>query len=323
MSVFGAMIVFFTITTSVFAYGGGGSCSNGATNPPACNACPIGQQLELGACVVPVNDIVITTTAGPVEIEATGGCNNIVFTSTGPYPSSVNFTAPYGKQSFKLNCHNSDPTSITVTFTGFQNPNSLLKKVSLTNALLNTLDDTPTINSSSESFSYQVSDGGANDEDGVVNGEIDDPFVLLVPVVNNAPTQSNGVVFTAGSGAAGGGPLFFDFDKFKRFINIFTTNNGTTTITTVATSSAENCAPYISQYGWVGTYSNDVVKLKQFLNKHEGENLGESKLYNFATYSAVKRYQTKYGVTPRSGLQLNRTTAVVNKQYCYYQANGL
>jgi peptidoglycan hydrolase-like protein with peptidoglycan-binding domain len=89
-----------------------------------------------------------------------------------------------------------------------------------------------------------------------------------------------------------------------------------------ASTTASTCGSYIVRYGKPGADHSDVVKLKKFLNKYENANLGETSSYNTATFAAVKAYQAKYGVNPKSGLQLVKTTKKINDQYCGYVAQG-
>jgi hypothetical protein len=89
-----------------------------------------------------------------------------------------------------------------------------------------------------------------------------------------------------------------------------------------ASTTTASCGTYIVRYGKPGADHSDVVKLKKFLNKYENAGLGETSSYNNATFLAVRAYQTKHGVTPRSGLQLIKTTKKINDQYCGYVAQG-
>ena len=62
----------------------------------------------------------------------------------------------------------------------------------------------------------------------------------------------------------------------------------------IATSTPPSCVVYFTEYQKNGSYSDEVTKIKEFLNTTEGESLTVSRAYDSALIKAVKRFQQKY-----------------------------
>ncbi len=97
-----------------------------------------------------------------------------------------------------------------------------------------------------------------------------------------------------------------------------------TTINKINTIYCEKAAklscPYFGSYQKLGSASNEVIKIKKFLNNTQGENLNiQSNVFDDALFAAVKRFQGKYlntalkpwGITTATGFwyQSTRKTA--------------
>lgn len=89
------------------------------------------------------------------------------------------------------------------------------------------------------------------------------------------------------------------------------------------------CSVYLNSYLKVDVINdkNEVVKLQDFLNKYEGENLSVDGNFDISTYESVKRFQNKYaqdvllpfGVNYKAtGHVLQTTKAKINQLYCQY-----
>lgn len=111
------------------------------------------------------------------------------------------------------------------------------------------------------------------------------------------------------SGGGGGGSYYGG--------GVYTGSTGTGT--NVITTNPKTCSPYFYKYMRIARANDraEVIKLQTFLRTYEGEtNLPSTGYFGTLTDAAVKRFQTKYGVTPRSGYVLVKTTAKLNEIYC-------
>lgn len=102
---------------------------------------------------------------------------------------------------------------------------------------------------------------------------------------------------------------------------VTTTTTGATTTTVVTTNGS--CMPYFVQYMRIYRKNDlaEVKKLQAFLNEYEGEKLPVTGRFITMTDAAVKRFQKKYGITPRSGYVYVKTTDKLNELYCQKVAN--
>ncbi|MBH2007339.1 hypothetical protein I8H83_01920 [Candidatus Saccharibacteria bacterium] len=123
-------------------------------------------------------------------------------------PTHVGFSYPLGLVSFKVKVKNTDPLSTELLFVTDLKPNEVtsMKYINgtyspIANATIeqSTLEGKPALK-----LTYQLSDGGALDEDGIVNGEIVDPVGLAVKT-----TETNVLAPNTGSKRVDNGlPLF-------------------------------------------------------------------------------------------------------------------
>jgi hypothetical protein len=127
-----------------------------------------------------------------------------------------------------------------------------------------------------------------------------------------------------GGGGGGGGFVFSSSYVTNPFAVIPTVNAGNGTVGQVlgASTTAANCANFITRFGTVGSRGTDVTKLQQFLIKYEGAKFNATGYYGPLTRNAVRAFQAKNGINPTSGMQYSKTTKVVNDQYCAHVAGG-
>lgn len=78
------------------------------------------------------------------------------------------------------------------------------------------------------------------------------------------------------------------------------------------------CQAYIQQHATVGTRSRDVARLQTFLNVYYDAQIPVTGYFGAITESAVRQFQSEYGIIPASGKQLKKTTAKVNQLYCTF-----
>ena len=100
---------------------------------------------------------------------------------------------------------------------------------------------------------------------------------------------------------------------------------GTQNVFALETTSDSKCN-YIQNYLSFGSesVSSDVIRLQQFLNSHEGENLSTNGIFRMETKQAVERFQMKYkdqiltpwGITSPTGYVYITTRNTINKLYC-------
>lgn len=87
------------------------------------------------------------------------------------------------------------------------------------------------------------------------------------------------------------------------------------------TGTSLACAPYMTKYNRLGLTGTEYAKLVSFLNTYEGAKI-TAQSFDATVATAVKTFQTKYGIIPVSGHQLVKTTAKINELYCTYKAQG-
>jgi peptidoglycan hydrolase-like protein with peptidoglycan-binding domain len=83
-------------------------------------------------------------------------------------------------------------------------------------------------------------------------------------------------------------------------------------------STTTACPIYLHQYAKVGTSSSDVARLQTFLNVYYDAQIPVTGYFGRITESAVRQFQDEYGIVPRSGMQLQETTATINRLYCMF-----
>jgi peptidoglycan hydrolase-like protein with peptidoglycan-binding domain len=69
-------------------------------------------------------------------------------------------------------------------------------------------------------------------------------------------------------------------------------------------------------YNVRGSRGAEVLKLQKFLNAREKAGLPETGYFGDLTFGAVRGFQAKYGINPRSGNQMIKTTTKINELYC-------
>ncbi len=99
---------------------------------------------------------------------------------------------------------------------------------------------------------------------------------------------------------------------------VYTNTSIATTTSATTTAINTSCAPYFVKYMRIYAKNDtaEVKKLQSFLDQYEGEKLPVTGRFITMTDAAVKRFQTKYGITPRSGYVMVKTTAKLNEIYC-------
>ena len=148
-----------------------------------------------------------------------------------------------------------------------------------------------------------MTDGGALDEDGLVNGVIMDPVgpALIEPVLPPTPTPTptpaptptptpvpdTGTVSTGGSGGGSGSTGGGGGSSAAPTV----TTPIKTTTTIPATFSFTKNLSFVQQSG---NSTDDVTNLEKFLNAFAGERVDVNGRYDQADVEAVKRFQTKY-----------------------------
>jgi hypothetical protein len=136
----------------------------------------------------PITDASGTTPGGPVNAQIVGGgfSGTPQFTTPTAPPSGQSF--PYGVFGFTASVPQTNPpSSITVTLTY---PQALAAGTKVWKELNGTwLDWTNSVTISGNTITYMITDGGAGDADGAVNGSITDPLGPASPA-NSIPSLS-------------------------------------------------------------------------------------------------------------------------------------
>jgi hypothetical protein len=114
---------------------------------------------------------------------------------------------------------------------------------------------------------------------------------------------------SGGGASSGGGAIAYGGGYY---------NATTGTLTPVVTNNGLTCSPYFTQFMRLGKKNSvsEVKKLQAFLNTYEGANLPVTGYFGGLTASAVKKFQAKYTIAPKSGYVLAKTTAQLNQIYC-------
>ena len=105
-----------------------------------------------------------------------------------------------------------------------------------------------------------------------------------------------------------------------------TTSGGTGEVPPAPLPSGGLCTPYLTtyiQYGYTNN-TDDVTRLQNFLNSHEGESLAVTGNYDDPSFEAVKRFQSKYassvltvwGLTEPTGYVYKTTRNKINSFNC-------
>jgi peptidoglycan hydrolase-like protein with peptidoglycan-binding domain len=94
-----------------------------------------------------------------------------------------------------------------------------------------------------------------------------------------------------------------------------TTSGGTGEVPPPALPDGGICTPYLTtyiQYGYTNN-TDDVTRLQNFLNSHEGESLSITGTYDEPSFEAVKRFQSKYASSVLTVWGLSSPTGYVYK----------
>jgi hypothetical protein len=134
-------------------------------------------------------------------------------------------------------------------------------------------------------------------------------------VVYTQSSSSSGGSSGGSGGGGGGGPIAATTISVPA-----TAGTGTTTGTApgkvLGVSTKNTCAAYMGAYNVRGSRGAEVLKLQKFLNAREKAGLPETGYFGDLTFGAVRGFQAKYGINPRSGNQMTKTTTKINELYC-------
>ena len=300
-----------------------------------------------------------TITGGYTTIESSGSCSivqdaDVLAESLLPNQDDA-YEYPVGLADYKLQCASVGATSTVSIYYDQEYDTSqwVLRKYASSTGLYTTVGDLVVVTPTDESISshtllqgpasttqvskinFVIQDGDALDDDTSANQEIIDPVgpAILIPTVAASSGGGGGTRFycrdpdainyTTRKGRQDNGLCKYETEKTEEDNRITDPLNELNNQTTVTDSV---CAPYLTETIGLNRNNNaeEVNKLIDFLNEHEGESLVRDGSYDLNDFEAVKRFQLKYktsvldiwGLTEPTGYVYFTTRMKINSFMC-------
>lgn len=251
-------------------------------------------------------------------------CSALENVSVSTPPSDNGYVYPVGFLNFDAICNSGSTITVTVYYDNLYDTSNWVAR-KYTNGIYATINGasfgTAVVGGNTiTTLTYDLTDGGSLDADGIVNGVIEDP---VGPAYQQTPTVSYSSGYLR-DGCKDPNATNYEYASVHNqnlcHYNIVQIPVQNPVITETI------CVPYIKTHIKYGANNNieDVKKLEIFLNDKQGENLTVDGIYSIEDVAAVKRFQQKYasevlnvwGLSLPTGYVYRTTLMKINSFYC-------